>query len=155
VFKNSAVPDEWAKLSKLSERQRPTITTGHIDNTAFRSSWYNYAKRVVHQHSVGWLEVNDRPDGLASVQQVEGGVDLLICHVVSDVRIDVKIPTQLFSHHPRQLAASQYTFKSRSAPDTSDHQLEGSRGDFFARAGNADYGAFAPTFVATLPRQTA
>lgn len=110
----------------------------------------DHAGQVVHAHGFIRLEMNDRTDRLARMQEVKGRIDLIMRHVVRDIRVHVEITPQPFVDHSGQLAAPQNAAKGRSAPHTSGYQLERPCGDFFSGPGNTDDRAFAPALVTTF-----
>src|SRR5699024_8100485 len=91
-------------------------------------------------------------NGLAFVQQVEGLVDLFERQVVGDEVVDVEGAVHVVVDIAGQLAAALDATKRRAAPDTTGDQLERTRFDGLAGAGDTDNGGFAPALVAALQR---
>ena len=109
-----------------------------------------FAWQGVDRHGVTRLEVDDRADRLAGLQKVEGGVDLVMGHVVRDVGVHAEIAAQPLVDHAGQLAPAEDAAEGRAAPHPAGDELEGTGGDLLPGTGHADHGALAPALVAGL-----
>src|SRR5882757_7817095 len=96
------------------------------------------------------LERDHRADRLALVHQIEGIVDLLNRHHVSDEIIDVDLLVHVPVDDARHLGAATNAAECRAAPVASGDQLERPGADFLARARDADNDRRAPATMTTL-----
>src|SRR4051794_15621025 len=68
--------------------------------------------------------------------------------------VDLELAFHVVFDIARQLRAAFHAAECRAAPDAAGHELERTRRDFLARAGDADDGRFTPALVAALERRT-
>src|SRR5882672_8588481 len=90
------------------------------------------------------LERDDAADRLSLVHQVEGVVDLLDRHHVSDERIDVDLLVHVPVDDLRHVAPSLGAAEGGAHPVPPGDELEGPRGDLLAGAGDTDDHRLAP-----------
>lgn len=81
---------------------------------------------------------------------IKGLVDIIKAKVVGNKLIDLNLASQVVLDKAGQLGAALDTTESRSAPDTTGHQLEGSCGNLLSCSGNSNNDRLAPTLVAGL-----
>src|SRR4051812_33122602 len=97
-------------------------------------------------------EGDDAADRLSLVHQMEGVVDLLDRHHVGDQRIDVDLAVHVPVDDLRHVAPSLGAAERRAHPLPAGHQLERTRGDLLAGAGDADDDRLAPAAMAAFQR---
>src|SRR5271155_2626488 len=93
---------------------------------------------------------HDAANAFAFVHQVERGVDLGKRHRVGDHRIDCDFPLHVPFDDLRNVGAATGATEGGAAPYPAGYELERPRGNFLARAGNADDDALAPAAMAAL-----
>src|SRR5215217_7323046 len=97
-------------------------------------------------------ERDDAADRLSLVHQVEGIVDLLDRHHVGDERIDVDLLVHVPVDDLRHIAPALGAAEGRAHPVPAGDELEGTRGDLLAGAGDADDHRLAPAAMAAFQR---
>src|SRR5688572_21909417 len=107
----------------------------HRGARCLRVAWGVPAASSVVDHSA---------DRLAFVHQVERFVDALQRQGMGDKGIELNVATHRVFHHARELGASFHPAKGRATPYAASHELERSRADLLACAGDTDDDAFAP-----------
>lgn len=95
-------------------------------------------------HLRGLLKLDDRPDALALMHQIERLVDRFQGHAMRNEFVDkqflVQIPLHQFRHTIHTLPATE----RRSLPRASGHQLEWPRADFRSRSSDAHNDRYTP-----------
>src|SRR5262249_41411206 len=97
---------------------------------------------------------HDGADRFAFVHQVEGVVDFFQRHGVCDQVVDVDAALHVPVDDLRHIGAASRAAEGGALPDAAGDELERTRRDFLACAGDADDDRNAPTFVAALERLT-
>src|SRR5215469_6822294 len=103
---------------------------------------------VVRGTSIG----DDAANGFARMHQVKPLVDLVERELVGDQIVDVDFAFHVPVDNFRHVGAPTRTAKGGSFPDASGDELERSRRDFLARAGDADDDADPPTAMGAFER---
>src|SRR6476659_7850742 len=97
---------------------------------------------------VSWLlEGNHGANGFALVHEIESVIDLVERHHVRDEIVDVDLLVHVPVDDLRHVGATTRAAKCRSFPHAARHELERTRLDFLARAGDTDDDRHAPAAV--------
>src|SRR5215469_4439636 len=103
---------------------------------------------VVRGTSIG----DNAANGFARMHQVKPLVDLVKRELMGDQIVDVDFAFHVPVDNFRHVGAAARTAKGGSFPDASGDELERSRRDFLARAGDADEDADPPTAMGAFER---
>src|SRR6478672_9118996 len=129
--------------------RKPPQSSGYLPTprTALRPA-YASATGVVTRASV----VDDRPDRLALVHQIEALVDPVEWQNVGDQIVDVDLPVHVPVDDLRNVRAAACAAEDGAFPDAAGHELERTRTNLLSRACNADDHRYAPPAVAAFER---
>src|SRR5690606_36767790 len=96
------------------------------------------------------LEMHDRTNAHAFVQQIERLVDVFQAHGTGNEGIQRNLALLRLFHVARQLGPTLLAAEGTAASDPTGDQLEWSSADFLAGTGHADDVRLAPALVAAL-----
>lgn len=106
--------------------------------------------RTNTKYSCNKIAKHKRSIPVAIVHGIESLVDIIKAKVVSDKLVNLDLASQVVLDKAGQLGAALDTTKSRSAPDTASHQLEGTCGNLLSCSCNSNNDRLAPSLVASL-----
>src|SRR6056297_837109 len=95
---------------------------------------------------------DDRSDRLALMHEIEALVDLVERESVSDHRVDLDFAVHVPLDNLRHVGAASCAAECGATPGAAGDELEGSRRDFLAGAGDTDDDALTPSFVRRFQR---